>query len=127
MNVVERMVFMSLSVGLFITAITVAISLYSQSQAALATVDEAITIRDRDLIMSPALVGDEVVYGTTVLQSIFQIAEIDADIIVDGYLFQKDADIHEANVGMISMEADYGIEYFRNNQGKLERVVFRKR
>ncbi|WP_025680118.1 hypothetical protein [Paenibacillus massiliensis] len=127
MNVVERMVFMSLSVGLFITAITVAISLYSQSQAALATVDEAITIRDRDLIMSPALVGDEVVYGTTVLQSIFQIAEIDADIIVDGYLFQKDADIHEANVGMISLESDYGIEYLRNNQGKLERVVFRKR
>lgn len=89
MNVVERMLFMSLSVGLFITAITVAISLYSQSQASLATVDEAITIRDRDLIMSPALEGDEVVYGTTVLQSIFQIAEIDADIIVDGYLFQK--------------------------------------
>ncbi|MEK3787499.1 hypothetical protein [Paenibacillus sp. FSL K6-1230] len=127
MNVVERMLFMSLSVGLFITAITVAISLYSQSQASLATVDEAITIRDRDLIMSPALEGDEVVYGTTVLQSIFQIAEIDADIIVDGYLFQKDADIHEANVGMISMESDYGIEYLRNNQGKLERVVFRKR
>ncbi len=118
---------MSFSVGLFITAITVAISLNSQSQAALATVDEAITIRDRDLIMSPALEGDEVVYGTIVLQSIFQIAEIDADIIVDGYLFQKDADIHEANVGMISMESDYGIEYFRNNQGKLERVVFRKR
>lgn len=127
MNVVERMLFMSLSVGLFITAITVAISLYSQSQAALATVDEAITIRDRDLIMSPALEGDEVVYGTTVLHSIFQIAEIDADIIVDGYLFQKDADIHEANVGMISLESDYGIEYLRNNQGKLERVVFRKR
>ena len=127
MNVVERMLFMSLSVGLFITAITVAISLYSQSQAALATVDEAITIRDRELIMSPALEGDEVVYGTTVLHSIFQIAEIDADIIVDGYLFQKDADIHEANVGMISLESDYGIEYLRNNQGKLERVVFRKR
>lgn len=118
---------MSVSVGLFITAITVAISLYSQSQAALATVDEAITIGDRDLITSPALEGDEVVYGTTVIYSVFQIAEIDADIIVDGYLFQKDADIHEANVGMISLESDYGIEYFRNNQGKLERVVFRKR
>ncbi|MNC83910.1 hypothetical protein D3C75_1381440 [compost metagenome] len=65
--------------------------------------------------------------GTTVLQSIFQIAEIDADILVDGYLFQKDADIHETNVGMISLKSVYGIEYFRNDQGKLERVVFRKK
>lgn len=121
------MLFMSVSIGLFITAITVAISLYSQSQAALAAVDEAISARDRDLIMSPVIEGDEVVYGTTVLQSIFQIAEINADILVDGHLFQRDTNIHEMNVGMISLEARYGIEYFRNDQGKLERVVFRKK
>ncbi|MNW24138.1 hypothetical protein D3C74_08490 [compost metagenome] len=127
MNVVGKILFVSVSVGLFIAAITVAISLYSQSQAALAMVDEAISSRDRDLIMSPVVEGNEVVNGTTVLQSIFQIAEIDADILVDGYLFQKDADIHETNVGMISLKSVYGIEYFRNDQGKLERVVFRKK
>jgi len=57
--------------------------------------------------------------GAEVLQSIYQIKEIDVNIQVDGVIFDKNIDPDEMDVSNIDVERTYTPTYVRDSQGNL--------
>ncbi|MFB5268095.1 hypothetical protein ACE41H_15110 [Paenibacillus enshidis] len=121
-----KMLFTALGFLLFISAAAVGTGLFIQNHVALDEVDAALSSRDRDIVVIPVMEEEEKVSGAGVMQSIFQIAELGADIQVDGYLFSKDAGIEDTDVSIIDLRAVYSSSYQRNGDGRLERLIFRK-
>ncbi|MFM9280874.1 hypothetical protein [Paenibacillus jiagnxiensis] len=127
MNIATKMMIASIGILLFVSAAAVGVQLFRGNHDALNEVDAAISSRDRNMAVIPAVEGEESVSGATVVQTIFQIAAIGADIQVEGYLFSKDVNIDDTDVSMIPLKATYTTEYQRDSQGNLQRVIFRKK
>ncbi|MDP4095283.1 hypothetical protein OIN60_00560 [Paenibacillus sp. P96] len=126
MNITAKMLFTAAGFLLFISAAVSGIGLFRENHQALGEVNAVMDSRDRNLVVMPVIEEEERISGSAVMQSIFQIAELGADIQVDGYLFSKDVIIEETDVSMIAPQAVYSTAYQRNGDGVLQRVIFRK-
>ncbi|MGM1023176.1 MAG: hypothetical protein ACQEXV_22320 [Bacillota bacterium] len=88
--------------------------------------DEVISGSDRNMVTAPRIEGEETIEGTAVVQSIFHIAEIGADIQVDGLLFDKNLNMDYTDVSMVDVHGTYRTQYIRDNNGVLLRVIFKR-
>ncbi|MGY3386795.1 hypothetical protein ACVWZB_004749 [Paenibacillus polymyxa] len=111
---------------LFLTALVSGIMLSESNQLELNYADEVISGADHDLVMAPRIEGSETVQGAAVVQSIFHIHDIHADIQVDGLLFDKNLDMEYTDVSMIDVRGTYRSDYVRDQNGMLQKVIFRK-
>lgn len=110
--------------ALFVMALSAAVELTQTNKLTADKTDDMIYGTDWNLIQVPKIMGEFTVSGPEVLQSIFHIQEIGADIQVDGYYFSKGLIIDQTNVSMIDLTGNYAATYVRNTDGTLNQVVF---
>ncbi|QNR65214.1 hypothetical protein IAQ67_14960 [Paenibacillus peoriae] len=111
---------------LFLTALISGSYLFETTHRTMVEADSTINGRDRNLIETPLIEGSETVDGASVVQSIFQIAEINADIQVDGLLYDKNLNMDYTDVSMINVNDMYRTEYQRDSDGILQKLIFRR-
>lgn len=109
---------------LFITACIFTINGINSQEAAIETFRRAAELEDRRLFTSLEVNGRETYTGAEVLQSIYQIQSINADIWVEGIPFPRDLNIETIVVTSIDLQRTYDVEYIRDKNGVLETIVF---
>ncbi|MFS0841359.1 hypothetical protein [Paenibacillus sp. 1P03SA] len=124
MSNITKLLFFSAVFLLFLAALYAAIELSKTSKFAADGADLMIYGIDRDLTQQPKVEGEPEVSGKDVLQSIFHITDINADIEVDGIFFSKALNIDETDVSMIQVNRKYSVDHLRRADGSLHKVVF---
>ncbi|MBV6717214.1 hypothetical protein [Paenibacillus chitinolyticus] len=124
MSNISRLLIFSAVFLMFLTALYVAIELSYTSKLAADGADSMIYGIDRNLTQQSKIESEPVVPGAYVLQSIFHISDLDADIDVDGIHFSKALNIDETDVSMIQVNRKYSVEHLRRADGSLHKVVF---
>ncbi|MDQ0087504.1 hypothetical protein J2T12_000898 [Paenibacillus anaericanus] len=109
---------------LFITACIFTINGINSQEAAIETFRRAAELEDRRLFTSLEVNGRETYTGAEVLQSIYQIHSINADIWVEGIPFLRGLNIETTNVSVIDLQRTYDVEYIRDGNGVLKTIVF---
>lgn len=121
----EKALFVVAELFLFITACIFTINGINSQEAAIETFRRAAELEDRRLFTSLEVNGRETYTGAEVLQSIYQIHSINADIEVRGRPFPKTLDIETTIVSGIDLQRTYDVEYIRDGNGVLETIVFK--
>lgn len=109
---------------LFLVALSGSVELAQTNKLTVDKADEAIYGIDRNLIQVPKIMGEYTISGSEVMQSIFHIKEIGADIQVDSYFFSKSLLIEQTDVSMINLSRKYAASYSRNTDGTINKVIF---
>jgi hypothetical protein len=109
---------------IFITACIFAINGINIQEAAVNVVHKSTMQDEKRLFTDLKDKGFETYTGAEVLQSIYHIRELNADIRVNGYLFSKNAEIEDINVSVISLNRTYQVQYIRGSDGEVQTIVF---
>ncbi|WP_212981451.1 hypothetical protein [Paenibacillus azoreducens] len=123
-DTVERSIIIVVELFIFITACIFAINGINIQEAAVNVVHKSTMQDEKRLFTDLKDKGFETYTGAEVLQSIYHIRELNADIRVNGYLFSKNAEIEDINVSVISLNRTYQVQYIRGSDGEVHTIVF---
>ncbi|MFC0213874.1 hypothetical protein ACFFK0_15695 [Paenibacillus chartarius] len=125
---VRTMIDMSFACLVFVAAATAGLLLFQSGAAHLDTAYIAGKAQDRGInpTLSP-VAGDGTVSGAEVLQSVGQIGDIGAEIVVDGVRYSPSMEREDIAASAIRLSSRYVPSYERGPDGRLQRVVFASR
>jgi hypothetical protein len=109
---------------LFLIALSGSVELSQTNKRVIDKTDEVIFGADLNVAQDKKVMGEYTVSGAEVLQSIYHIHEIGADIQVDGTQFSQSLIIDQTDVSVIKLNRTYAATYVRNRDGSLNQVVF---
>ncbi|MEK4983585.1 hypothetical protein [Bacillus sp. FSL K6-6540] len=122
---VDTAINIAASIVFFVAAATLSAVFLFQQQDVLNAHQKAAEQEERRLFTGLEIIGEKTYTGAEVIQSIFHIHELDADIMVDGITFPKTLDIETVNVSLIDPHRKYIVSYQRDGTGKIQTIVFR--
>jgi hypothetical protein len=120
----RNMLYLAVTTVMFMTAALTGYFLFNSISNSLQDTFRSNQEQDRNQQTVLKVTDPYAVSGAAVLQSIYQIADLDADISVDGYLFPKNLDIDETNVSVIDPSRMYSPRYDRDPTGRLIAVQY---
>lgn len=123
----ERTLFIVAELFLFIVACTFTVGGMQGQEKAIDTFRHAAEQEERRLFTSLEVNGRETYTGAEVLQSIYQIHVLGANIrVVDSQtlFFPKDLDLDKLDISGINLHRTYDVTYFRDSNGTIETIEF---
>ncbi|ANS75347.1 hypothetical protein AWM70_12620 [Paenibacillus yonginensis] len=123
-DTVEKSIIWVVEVFLFITACMFAISGINSQEAAVKVVKHSSEQDERRLYTDLKETGEETYTGAEVIESIYHIKQLDANIEIGRYYFFKSDDLDNIDVSGIDPQQNYKVNYIRDESGKLLTIVF---
>jgi len=123
----ERTLFIVAELFLFIVACMFTVDGMRGQEKAIDTFRHAAEQEERRLFTSLEVNGRETYTGAEVLQSIYQIHVLGADIqVVDSqtFFFPKNLDLETLDVSGIDLRRTYDVTYYRDSNGTVLTIVF---
>jgi hypothetical protein len=121
----ERALFIVAELFLFIVACMFTIDGMQGQEKAIDTFRHAAEQEERRLFTSLEVNGRETYTGAEVLQSIYQIHVLGANIRVGNQtFFYKDLDLETLDVSGIDLRRTYDVTYIRDSNGTVQTIVF---
>lgn len=123
-NPAQKMIELTAAIGLFIGALTIGAMLFIKVSQAVEITNKFNVGQDRNIHTTLAIPKKYEVTGAEVLQSIYHIGSIGADIQVDGQEFFRNLDINHMDVSKIDVHRSYVPTYIRDENGGLSKIIF---
>ncbi|THF74387.1 hypothetical protein [Cohnella fermenti] len=122
---VRSMIEMSAACLLFLTAITIGLFLFQRGAAALDTAFVSGRQLDRSIAstLSP-IAGDGMVSGAEVLQTLAQIDQVGAEVVVDGRTYPPTLERDQLTATELVLAGRYRAETERDGSGAIIRIRF---
>ncbi|GAB1159674.1 hypothetical protein YWY31_56990 [Paenibacillus illinoisensis] len=120
----EKFILVAAEISILIVACMFALG-GIQSQEAAVNVSYQSAVNEERRLFTSLDVNEQVTYtGAEVLQSIRQMKMLDANIRVVNTYFYSTEDIESIDVSGIDLNRTYVVSYIRDNQGKVQTIVF---
>ncbi|SDM14521.1 hypothetical protein SAMN05428961_11049 [Paenibacillus sp. OK060] len=116
--------YMSVTTLMFITAITMFLFFFKTVSDTNEMTYKMTSQYDKNITSTLKIPTSYTVSGAEVRQSIYKIADIGVDIVVDGVTYYKTLDPTEVNVSGINVNKNYTPTYVRDSKGDLTLLRF---
>ncbi|WP_408895360.1 hypothetical protein [Paenibacillus taichungensis] len=116
--------YMSVTTLMFITAITMFLFFFKTVSDTNEMTYKMTSQSDKNITSTLKIPTSYTVSGAEVRQSIYKIADIGVDIVVDGVTYYKTLDPTEVNVSGINVNKNYTPTYVRDSKGDLTLLRF---
>lgn len=121
----EDSVSMLAAVMWFIASLSIVFMSYTLQENSIEAVIVSAEHEERRLSPIIEMASEESYTGAQVIQTLYQINEIEADIQVNNTQFSKLIDIKSTDVSSIDPYKVYIVTFQRNTEGMLEKIIFR--
>ena len=127
MEQVQKSMFFAFSTGTTLTALSLALALFTTTSETVGHVGEVNAGRDHNVQTTLRVPETYTVTGAQVIQTLYQIADLHVDIQVDGMEFTKDLETGQIDVSNVSTTKSYVPTYLRAADGSVQKIVFTSR
>lgn len=121
----EDSVSMLATVMWFIASLSIVFMSFTLQENSIDAVILSAENEDRRLSPIIEMASEESYTGAQVIQTLYQINEIEADIQVNNTQFSKLIDIESTDVSSIDPYKVYTVTFQRDTEGMLEKIIFR--
>lgn len=109
----------------FVLSVSIAMGSYILQERSLDAVVNAVEREDHRLQTTIKIEDDELYTGAQVIQTLFNINNIEADIQVNEIFFSKVTSIESTDISSIDPKKKYQVSFIRNSEGTIEKILFR--
>ncbi|MFB4321661.1 hypothetical protein RB298_04890 [Priestia sp. BR_2] len=124
-NNAESSISLMAAVIWFVAALSIGLTSYVLQEKSIEAVAIANANEDRRVQTLYKIEANETYSGAQVIQTLYEINKIEADIEVNHLFFSKNINIESTDVSGIDPYKNYIVTFERNTEGKLQKIIFR--